>query len=79
MRRLRMLSRRHWALKLILLPNIRPIFLLLSNGLRGAFLTYPIYHHGETIRYNHNLPPRYKGKGSQLTDSPEKKKTVEQQ
>ena len=71
--RLRIRSRSHWGLELILLPNIRPRFCccqtrkkMLSS--RGGFLTYSIYHHGQTIKYI-NILSGNKENGSQLTDS----------
>ena len=68
-RHFRILSRRHWGLKLILLPKI----LLLSNerkmlSSRGGFFTSPMYYHRQTIKYI-NIPSGNKENDSQLTDS----------
>ena len=46
-------------------------------SLCGGFLTYPMYHHGETIKYINKLPGN-KENGSQLTDGQELK-TIEPQ
>ena len=77
-RRLKMLSRSHWGPKLILLPHVRPRFCccqtrnkMLSS--RGGFLTYPMYHHGKTIKYINTLPGK-KEKGSQLIVSQSQRK-----
>ena len=70
--RLKMLTQRHWGLKLISLPNIRPRSAVVKRekrlSLRGGFLTYPMYHHGETSQYVNTLPGN-KEDDSQLTDS----------